>query len=40
MKYFDHDSLDFTGATVQAARKEQKLALEEYYAKHGHSGHH
>ncbi|KAL7439749.1 hypothetical protein ACHAXH_004781 [Discostella pseudostelligera] len=28
------------GATVQAGRKEQKLALEEYYAKHGHSGHH
>ncbi|KAL3822732.1 hypothetical protein ACHAXA_000997 [Cyclostephanos tholiformis] len=28
------------GAKVQAARKEQKLALAEYYEKHGHSGHH
>eukprot|EP00581_Thalassiosira_minuscula_P009878 CAMPEP_0183708976 /NCGR_PEP_ID=MMETSP0737-20130205/5128_1 /TAXON_ID=385413 /ORGANISM="Thalassiosira miniscula, Strain CCMP1093" /LENGTH=79 /DNA_ID=CAMNT_0025936955 /DNA_START=41 /DNA_END=280 /DNA_ORIENTATION=- len=28
------------GAHVQAARKEQKLALEEYYEKHGKSGHH
>ncbi len=29
-----------TGPKVQAARKEQKLALAEYYEKHGHSGHH
>ncbi|KAL9181566.1 hypothetical protein ACHAXT_010371 [Thalassiosira profunda] len=28
------------GAHVQAARKEQKVALEEYYEKHGKSGHH
>ena len=32
--------LSFTGAHVQAARKEQKLALEEYYERHGKSGHH
>ncbi|KAL3788849.1 hypothetical protein ACHAW5_009206 [Stephanodiscus triporus] len=28
------------GTKVQAARKEQKLALAEYYEKHGHTGHH
>eukprot|EP00565_Helicotheca_tamesis_P007422 CAMPEP_0185725806 /NCGR_PEP_ID=MMETSP1171-20130828/1972_1 /TAXON_ID=374046 /ORGANISM="Helicotheca tamensis, Strain CCMP826" /LENGTH=89 /DNA_ID=CAMNT_0028394025 /DNA_START=58 /DNA_END=327 /DNA_ORIENTATION=- len=28
------------GKGVQAARNEQKLALQEYYEKHGHSGHH
>jgi hypothetical protein len=28
------------GAKVQAQRQEKKLALEEYYEKHGHSGHH
>ena len=28
------------GVHIQAARKEQKLALEEYHEKHGKSGHH
>eukprot|EP00578_Thalassiosira_sp_NH16_P031880 CAMPEP_0181075652 /NCGR_PEP_ID=MMETSP1071-20121207/1_1 /TAXON_ID=35127 /ORGANISM="Thalassiosira sp., Strain NH16" /LENGTH=79 /DNA_ID=CAMNT_0023156783 /DNA_START=46 /DNA_END=285 /DNA_ORIENTATION=- len=28
------------GVHIQAARKEQKVALEEYYEKHGKSGHH
>ncbi|KAL7551691.1 hypothetical protein ACHAWF_014877 [Thalassiosira exigua] len=28
------------GPKIQAARKEQKLALEEYHEKHGISGHH
>jgi hypothetical protein len=28
------------GGPVQAKRAEQKLALAEYYEKHGHSDHH
>mmetsp|Transcript_3909 Transcript_3909/g.6934 ORF Transcript_3909/g.6934 Transcript_3909/m.6934 type:complete len:80 (-) Transcript_3909:312-551(-) len=28
------------GKHIQAARQEKKIALEEYYAKHGKSGHH
>merc|ERR1712087_290203 len=28
------------GANVQAARKEQKIALEEYYERHGKTAHH
>eukprot|EP00566_Odontella_aurita_P035883 CAMPEP_0113560978 /NCGR_PEP_ID=MMETSP0015_2-20120614/19731_1 /TAXON_ID=2838 /ORGANISM="Odontella" /LENGTH=89 /DNA_ID=CAMNT_0000462743 /DNA_START=37 /DNA_END=306 /DNA_ORIENTATION=+ /assembly_acc=CAM_ASM_000160 len=28
------------GSVAQAARKERQVALEEYYEKHGKSGHH
>mmetsp|Transcript_9604 Transcript_9604/g.12904 ORF Transcript_9604/g.12904 Transcript_9604/m.12904 type:complete len:90 (+) Transcript_9604:61-330(+) len=28
------------GHNIQASRNEKKIALEEYYEKHGHSGHH
>mmetsp|Transcript_10410 Transcript_10410/g.15800 ORF Transcript_10410/g.15800 Transcript_10410/m.15800 type:complete len:80 (-) Transcript_10410:280-519(-) len=28
------------GTHIQAARQEKKIALEEYYEKHGKSGHH
>jgi len=33
-------SLFVIGHNIQASRNEKKIALEEYYEKHGHSGHH
>mmetsp|Transcript_6220 Transcript_6220/g.10386 ORF Transcript_6220/g.10386 Transcript_6220/m.10386 type:complete len:88 (+) Transcript_6220:74-337(+) len=33
-------SYTYKGIAVQEARQEKKVALEEYYEKHGKSGHH